>query len=500
LLPIVSLLGCLIGFKLSVPKAGAVSLAAALIVAFGFFGLTAFGLLVASLKALWLALFVSLIVWGALLLYHAMDDFGAVGVINKNISALAGDRFFAFVLLSWLFTGLLQGIAGFGVPAVIVAPILTALGYDPVKSLAAALLGHSWAITFGSMGTAFFVIQGITGIPETELGVPMWIFNTCAHLMTGAGVCWLYGGLDGLKKAPAYILPVSAAMAAAQYFTIRFGMYSLAAINASLAGLAVMFALYRLRAKDGRFGGFYKDKLNLFQALLPYALILALLLLFQFVPAGVRDAVAAAPDFPATETAEGYIVGAELGYNKIRLFSHPGFALFAGVAAACAVYRRAGVWDPGVFRGAAKKTLKKGVPATLALLALGNMSLVMMDSGMMYRLAKAAAEAAGRAYPLISPFIGVLASFLTGNNTNSNVMFGMFQYETAKELGVSGAVMAAAQSISAAVGCAIGPTLILMGAIATKQEGKESLILKKLLPCVLIIAFVMGIINFVLLN
>ncbi|MCL2694485.1 MAG: L-lactate permease, partial [Oscillospiraceae bacterium] len=137
---------------------------------------------------------------------------------------------------------------------------------------------------------------------------------------------------------------------------------------------------------------------------------------------------------------------------------------------------------------------------TLALLAFGNMSLIMMDSGMMLQLAKSVANFTGNLYPFVAPFIGVMASFMTGNNTNSNVMFGEFQYTVAHELGVSGAVMSAAQSISAAAGCAIGSTLVLMGALATKQDGKESLIFRKLIPLVLLNAFILGIINFVLLK
>jgi len=500
LLPIVSLLLCLIVFKISVAKAGAVSLAIALIIALGFFGLPMLGLSVAVGKALWLALFVSLIVWGALLLYHLVSDFKAINVIDKNITIFVQDKFVAFVLLAWLFTGLLQGIAGFGVPSVIVTPILIALGFNPVKSLAAALLGHSWAVTFGSMGAAFFVIQGLTGVPEADLGIPMWIFNTCAHLLTGIGVCWLYDGIKGIKKGLSYVLPVSAIMTAVQFLTIYFGMYSLATLTTALSGLTAMFCLYKLRTKTTK-AQFYKDKLNLLQSAFPYALILLLLLLFQIVPSEIRNAVAVSPNFPGFETTadQPHIVEAVINFNPIRLFVHPVLVLLIASVVACVIYKKAGVWDSDVFKGAMKKTVKKGIPATLALLALGNMSLIMMDSGMTNKLAYDTADLTGRLYPLFSPFFGVLASFLTGNNTNANVLFGNFQYAIADRLGVSTAIMTAAQSISASVGVAIGPTLILMGALASGQEGKESLILKKLIPLVLLIALVMGIINFILL-
>jgi len=499
LLPIICLLVCLVFLKVPVARAGAISLAIALVIALVFYGLPLFGLSVAVGKALSLALFVSLIVWCALFLYHLADGFKAVEVINKNIVIFVEDRLVSFILLAWLFSGLLQGMAGFGVPVVIVAPILIALGFDNVKSLAAALLGHSWAVTFGSMGAAFYIIQMITGIPMEELGVPMWVFNTSAHLLTGIGVCWLYDGIGGIKKGLPYILSVSAVMAVVQYFTIISGMYSLATLTTALAGLTAMFALYKLRTKSKTHSSLYKGSLTLWQSVLPYAVILGLSLGFQFLPAALKD-ISLSFSFPGFETALGYMVNPETGYARIRLFGHPAVILLCAAVTAVIVYKRAEVWDTGVFRDAVKKTVKKGIPATLALLALGNMSLIMMDSGMMFRLAKSAADLAGGLYPLFAPFIGVLASFLTGNNTNSNVMFGDFQYTIAQELGVSGAIMSAAQSISGSVGVAIGPTLVLMGAIATKQDGQESLIYKKLIVPVLLVALVMGIVNFVWMN
>jgi len=499
LLPIISLLICLIGFKLSVVKAGSISLSIAFVVALGFFGLDVFGLVVAVGKAWSLALFVSLIVWCAIFLYHLANGFKAIEVINKNIVVYIEDKFVQFLFLSWLFTGLLQGMAGFGVPIVIITPILIALGFDKVKSLTAALLGHSWAVTFGSMGAAYFIIQMITGIPLEDLGVPVWMFNTIAHILTGIGVCWLYDGIKGIKKGLPYILPTSAVMATVQYFTIVFGMYSLATLNTALFGLATMFALYKLRAKSKPHNGVYAGSLTLWQSVLPYIVILGLSLGFQFLPDILKN-ISLSFRFPGAETALGHIVQPETGYAKIRLFGHPAVILLCAAVVAVITYRRAHIWNTSIFQTAVKKTVKKCVPATFALLVMSSMSLIMMDSGMMYRLAKTTADLMGNLYPIAAPFIGILASFLTGNNTNANVMFGGFQYTIAQELNVSGAVMSAAQSISGAVGVAIGPTLVLMGAIAAKLTGKESLILKKLIFIVLIIALIMGIMNYILLS
>jgi len=513
MLPIVSLLVCLIVVKFSVARSGAISLVIALVIALVFFGLPVTplnaGLPVSVGKALWLALFVSLIVWFAIFLYHLVDDFKAIEVINKNLTIFVEDKFVSFLLLAWMFTGLLQGMAGFGVPAVIVTPILIALGFDKVKSLAAALLGHSWAVTFGSLGAAFFVIQGITGVDYTELAHAMFIFNTAAHLLTGIGVCFIYDGFKGIKKGISYVLPVSLVMTGVQFVVIYIiGAYPIAGLLPALIGLLTLFLLYKLRTrsqKSAKKGLYRSEKLNLLQAALPYLVIIILALGFQLVTTVVDNAnnVAVSFDFPGFETSprvdslEPHVVRAETNYNPIRLFRHPAVLLLSAALTAILVYKQAGIWDSAVFKGVFKKTVKKGIPATLALLALGNMSLIMMDSGMTDNLAYATANLTGVVYPLFAPFIGVLGSFLTGNNTNANVLFGAFQYTIATRLDVNTAIMTAVQSMTAGVAVSVGPTLILMGALASDQKGVESTILKKLLPIVLLIALVMGIINFI---
>jgi lactate permease len=481
-----------------------------------------------------LALFVSLIVWLAIFLYHLVDDFKAFEVINTNLKNFVEDRFVSFLLLAWMFTGLLQGMAGFGVPAVIVTPILIALGFDKVKSLAGALLGHSWAVTFGSLGAAFFVIQGITGVEYADLAHYMFIFGTAAHFLTGIGVSFIYDGFKGIKQGIFYVLPVSLVMAGVQFVMIYVAeAYPLAGLVPALVGLVTLFGLYKLRSrgKEGEKKPLYRgEKLNLFQAALPYLVIIVLALSFQLVPQSVNDAAAVSFNFPGFSTPlddgplnvgnfratigtdyhgnplEGYegaryhVVQAENNYNPIRVFRHPAMLLLAAAITAIIVYKSAGAWDGAVFKGAMQKTVKKGIPATLALLALGNMSLIMMDSGMTHQLAQSTADLAGGLYPLFSPFIGVLGSFLTGNNTNANVLFGAFQYSIAETLNMTRATMTAVQSMMAGVAVSIGPTLILMGALASGQKGVESTILKKLLPIVLLIALVLGIINMIVIG
>ena len=82
---------------------------------------------------------------------------------------------------------------------------------------------------------------------------------------------------------------------------------------------------------------------------------------------------------------------------------------------------------------------------------------IMINSGLNYNdlvsmpiaMAEGISEAMGKIYPFFSPTIGAIGAFLAGSNTVSNLMLSQFQFETAKLLGLSGALMVAAQSVGA---------------------------------------------------
>ena len=147
-----------------------------------------------------------------------------------------------------------------------------------------------------------------------------------------------------------------------------------------------------------------------------------------------------------------------------------------------------------------KNTIKKCTSTTMTIVFLLTMAVVMMDSGMIENLALAMVAVSGDIYPVFSSFIGLLGAFITGSNTNSNIIFGNFQEIAANSLGYSAAVICAAQSIGASIGGAIGPTTVALGATAAHIQGKESSIYRKTLVPILVSTLILGIVNFLMLN
>jgi lactate permease len=96
-------------------------------------------------------------------------------------------------------------------------------------------------------------------------------------------------------------------------------------------------------------------------------------------------------------------------------------------------------------------------------------------------LAEGVADAVGDAYPFASPFIGALGAFMTGSNTNSNVVFGSFQQDAAALLGLNALIILAAQTAGGAIGSMFAPAKVIVGASTVGLGGEEGPVLKKVM-------------------
>jgi lactate permease len=87
----------------------------------------------------------------------------------------------------------------------------------------------------------------------------------------------------------------------------------------------------------------------------------------------------------------------------------------------------------------------------------------------------------GRAFPLVAPWIGAIGAFMTGSNTNSNVVFGLLQLRTAELLRYSIPVILAGQTAGAALASVMAPTKVVVGASTAGMAGREGEIMRKML-------------------
>lgn len=149
--PVLVLLFCILVLKWEAAKSGAMAWFAAIVVALTCFGAGAQLLALASSKGISLSLYVLLIIWGAVFLYNIANEAGAIKMIGSVMTKVTDDKLYQCLLLAWCFTSVLQGLAGFGVPIAVVAPIMVVMGFEPLTAVSACLIG----ITYDKMQYSF---------------------------------------------------------------------------------------------------------------------------------------------------------------------------------------------------------------------------------------------------------------------------------------------------------------------------------------------------------
>ncbi len=494
-------------------KAGPVGWLTAVIVSLVFFGADLELLIVAFGRSLLLALFVLYIIWMALLLYHVVNDAGAIQVIGQSLPSLANDKPAQALLLGWTFGSFLQGASGFGIPAAVIAPLLVGLGFAADMAVVVALLGHAWAVTFGSLGSSFFSLIAATGQPGVVLAGPSAALLAICAFACGFGVLWATNRWQALKRRWAQLIVVGVIMALVQYGLALGGLYSLAAFGAGLAGMiAIVMDLQfsitdRLTGQRRNTPPEKKDQSEapprftspmFLSAIMPYLLLTVIVILGQLVLRERLSAVTLNPGFPEVSTSFGWITPAGPG-RSISLLGHAGALLMYTSILSFLWFRwRAPFNDQENYSGRAiiKKTINGSVKTTIGIITLVAMAVTMQHAAMTQLLAEGLSAGTGPLYPFLSPFIGALGAFMTGSNTNSNVVFGTLQLETATVLGLSASLILAAQTAGGAIGSLFAPAKVIVGS-STVEGASEAKVFRSVLIYGLTITALIGLVVWV---
>ena len=520
-LPLVALLALILALKWSAPRAGAAAFLVVAVIALLFFESGPKLLAIGSAKGLSLSLFVLSIIWTSVLLYNVVDELGGIDVIGRTMTRLVSDPLAQALVVGWAFSGFMQGIAGFGVPVAVVAPLMIFMGFGAARAAAIVLVGHAWAVTFGSLGSSYFTIQLVTEIPGEVIGPHMAALFALPTIVTGFAVAHLQGGVPSLRRSIPIVLIMGGSMALCLWLLAMVGAPQIASLVSGIVGCGVGWMVAKtplLRPPPGADPVNHRSKprsgLSFHMAFLPYYLVLLFSVVSQ-IPA-VKEVTAVGVmqndgttafatlswglDYPATETGAGYAVDSQDSYAKIRLLRHPAPLILLALALTYGVFLARRSWRPGAGLSAIKKTYSQCVPTSVGIATMVMMALVMTDTGMTVLLGRTIADITQTAFPVFSPYIGVLGTFMTGSNTNSNVMFGVLQQETAGALGVSAVTIAAVQSIGGSLGSSIAPAKVLVGTAIVGLSGKEGEVMKRTIPYCLLIVLLVGIQAWIVLN
>lgn len=493
-IPILLILILMLGFRWNAAQAGTAGWIIALVLAVVSFGVDARLLGYAHLKALLLTFDVLLIIWNAFLFFRVTEAAGAVRMLSNMIPRITKDRGFQALLIGWAFASFLQGVGGFGVPTAVVAPLLVGLGFHPVSAVAIPSLGHAWSVSFGSLGSSFQALQSATDLSWQILAPTSAAFLAIACLACGFVVAHLAGGWSTIRRQSLPLVAMAIAMAGSQYLLAVSGMWTLAGLGGGSAGLAagLILASRRKSQQGAEAPGYLKRELWL--AMSGYIALVLITLILRIPAVYDRlDILAIRGYFPEMITRRGFSTPAGFG-RQIFLVRHAGSILAYTSLLTYWLYRRAGLLNPGSSREIITSTVKRMSSSSFGILMLVSMAVVMNHAGMTEAIASGIANGVGALFPVASPFIGALGAFITGSNTNSNVVFAHLQLRTAQVLGFSVPVILAAQTAGGALGSVISPAKIIVGTATAGLKGHEGHVLRKMSVYTLLLVSLIGII------
>lgn len=457
------------------------------------------------------------ILFGALMLLNVLQKTGAIASINAGFRELSIDMRIQGVLVAYLFGALVEGVSGFGTPAMVTAPLLIALGFTPISAIVLALVANSTPAAFGAVGTPITV--GLSNVAQDQ---GTHIFSHVAHtlttidLMAGAFMPTLLVLLMTLMLSPMkkkysdwmemlpWTLVVGFLYSGFAWLYSRIIGYEFVSIITPLTVLLLVMIALRFNfllpqklahapwrklestVKSTQIPKHPDIEMPLWKAWLPYVIVVVLLLLTRTVPIIKLH----------LNNIFNLSWHSILGFKEINsewavLYS-PGFILsFAALAALLIQVRSIQPFIP-IAKDVFSTVKQTGLTLVVTLIMVQIFSNSGMNSGgllsMPSYIANVLSASLSGVWLFITPFIGELGSFITGSATVSNLTFATIQADVALDSKLPVDVVLSGQVIGAAAGNMICVFNIVAVSGVVGLFGKEGLILRKTIIPALIYA------------
>jgi lactate permease len=457
-------------------------------------------------KGAWAGVWILYVIWPALLMYQ-LAKWAGLDRVGTQLAGILPTPTENLLIVAWVLPSFVQGVAGFGTPIAVAAPLLVAMGRSRRDAVALPLIGYHWSVTFGSMGSSFYMgalTAGLTGRELDAYGLKAACILAVNCVVAGVLVCLMTGGGRRALREAATMLVVTGGAMGATLILVAQVEPSVASVSAGAAGLVtvpVLRVLRRGRAlapaippgatepaaaaaraptavttrptaapeqpdlpapadAEGPYDWAWT------RILLPYGILLALVLPVFLIPASrefAREHLLVGPSFGATSTSYGLVNAAVDRHSPIALLGHPGTYLLVAALLGALAYRRAGLLAGSDLGGVTRAWVTQARKASLSVVLLAGLAGVMVESGMIRILADGVVAATGSAFPALSAILGATGSFTTGSTTTSNALLAALQGEVAGLVHVAPSTLVAAQTAGGNVGNALAPVVVLVG-------------------------------------
>lgn len=521
--PLVLAAVLLVGLNWPAKRAMPVVLVVTVLIALTAWDMSVNRVLASSLQGLVLTGAILWIIFGAILLLNTLKHSGAIKAIRGGFSNISPDRRVQVIIVAWLFGCFIEGASGFGTPAAVAAPLLVALGFPAMGAVMLGMIVQSTPVSFGAVGTP--IVVGVSGgldkagisqqllakgtewetfyrLITSEVAITHALIGIAMPLLMCVMLTRFFGRnkswTEGLAVTPfalftglAFVIPYAAAgvFLGPEFPSIIGALVGLViVVPAAKAGFLLPKETWDFAdAKDWpeQWMGTIQIKLDELTdkapmsvglAWLPYLLLAGLLVLSR-VNADVKALF-----------SDNLVLGwndilGETGLSgSIEFLYLPGGIMVMVVLVTFVLQRM----KFSELQAAVSESSRTLLGAGFVLIFTIPMVRILINSGvnmaglpsMPRAMAELVASSVGDIYPFFAPAVGALGAFIAGSNTVSNLMMAQFQFDTAQLIGVSGAMLVAAQAVGAAAGNMIAIHNVVAASATVGLLGREGEVLR----------------------
>ena len=438
------------------------------------------------------------IVVNALLLYNIAVVSGRFDAFRAWVlTYLPNDRRVVLIVLAFCFGALLEGVAGFGTPVAIISSLLIMVGFGPLEALTFTLIFDTAPVAFGALGVPVTVLGAVTGLPAATLAqmvgrqLPVMAFILPFYVMA------LYGGWRSVKAIWPVLLVAAGSFAVLQFLTSNFIDYTLTDVLASLGSLVVTLLFLQVwrPAPDPAFAideavlrSDRTSAISPWQGWLPWAIVS--IVVIAWTTFGVAKIGQRAVPWPGLHKAISITLFHDKPYPAIWTFQPlaTGTAILVAALITALLVRI----SPAAFVACIGKTVRQVWVAVATVMLILALAYLMNYSGMAYTLGKGVAST-GKAFILLSPFLGWVAVMLSGSDTSGNALFGNLQVVAARQLNLNPILFAATNSSGGVMGKMISPQNIVTGVSTVGMTGQEGKVFAKTFIHSVVLTVLLGI-------
>ncbi len=402
------------------------------------------------------------------------------------------------LLFAWAFGALLEGLVGFGYPWAFVAPILISLGIPDLDAIRVAAIANNAPVSYGALGSPIIALASVTaatlGVSQPELlmsfSASVGKIVAILALLPPWVLLYLVSGWQGIKGGwPLAIVGSLGYIIGQLPVAIYFGPFLPDVVGAitSFAALLILLRFWQpatpmgyggkpvsasLQAKSSEGHGLSGGEI--FGAWLPFIVLVVVVVLWTG-PFDWAKTLATSWRYLATSAKSAGGGAISIGFDFRP--GAPGTAILVAWLFVVAALIGRGELKASQLGEIFAKTFKQMWGALLVGVFIFGLAIVYNYSGMAASLANAFSKIGG-AFIIVAPILGWIGVALSGSNTSTNAMFGVFQTLVGKTLGFPLLLLPTLNSVGAEIGKPVAPQTASVGVSTSRFVRNEGAVIR----------------------